>query len=95
MSTELQHRTSQNRYVLLVDGREAGFADYRLTGNAIVFTHTEVDPAHRDEGLASTLIAGALDDVRTGSGLKLVAQCPFVVDFIDAHAEYHELEERG
>ena len=95
MSTETKHEPDKNRYILLVDDREAGLADYRIQGYEIVFTHTEVDPAKRQGGLGGTLIKAALDDVRTSTGLKVVAQCPFVADWINTHPEYHELVERG
>ncbi|MCU1475413.1 MAG: acetyltransferase [Subtercola sp.] len=95
MSTEIANQPEKNRYVLLENGEEAGFVDYHLHGDEIVFTHTEVDPLRRRNGIASALITGALDDVRTGTGLKVVPECPFVVRFIDTHPEYHELVERG
>src|SRR5690349_15694635 len=40
----------------------AGFTEYHLHDGVIAFLHTEVDPAHQGEGLATTLIRGALDD---------------------------------
>ncbi|MCU1483092.1 MAG: family N-acetyltransferase [Subtercola sp.] len=95
MSTEIQNQQGKSRYVLLKDGVEAGLVDYRLHGDEIVFTHTEVDPTQRHEGIAGELVQGALDDVRTSTGLKVVAQCPYVAEWINTHAEYHELEERG
>lgn len=79
----------------MVDDREAGLADYRTIGGAIVFTHTEVDPTRRKGGLGGDLVQGALDDVRVNTKLKVVPQCPFVADWIDVHPEYHELVERG
>lgn len=95
MNTETRHEAEKNRYVLLVDDREAGLADYLIRGDEIVFTHTEVDPTKRNHGLGAILIRAALDDVRTTTDLKVVPQCPFVADWIDAHPEYHELVERG
>ncbi|UFS58582.1 GNAT family N-acetyltransferase [Subtercola endophyticus] len=95
MSTEIQNQPDKSRYVLLKDGVEAGLVDYRLHGDEIVFTHTEVDPAQRHEGIAGVLVQGALEDVRTSTGLKVVAQCPYVAEWINTHTEYHELVERG
>jgi len=65
-------------------------ADYKLAGNLITFTHTEVPPQARGHGLASRLIAGALETART-RGLKVVAHCSFVRDFLAKHPEYHDL----
>jgi predicted GNAT family acetyltransferase len=95
MSTVIRHEADHHRYVLVVDDREAGLADYRTIGETIVFTHTEVDPSRRKHGLGSNLVKGALDDVRINSKRKVVPQCPFVADWIDVHPEYHELVERG
>ena len=46
-------------------------ANYRLAGNLITFTHTEVPPQARGHGLASRLIAGALETARARAGLRL------------------------
>ncbi|RFA07889.1 GNAT family N-acetyltransferase [Subtercola boreus] len=95
MSTQIRHEADHHRYVLVVDDREAALADYRTEGDAIVFTHTEVDPSRRQSGLGGNLVKGALDDVRINTGLKVVPECPFVAEWIDVHPEYHELVERG
>jgi uncharacterized protein len=67
-----------------------GFAAYRKTGDHLVFTHTEVDDAQEGKGVASALIRGALDDARR-LGLPVVAQCPFVREYIERHEEYADL----
>ena len=60
----------------------------------VVFTHTEVLPAHEGEGVGSTLVRHALDDVRS-RGLKALAVCPFVLGWIRRHPEYADLEYRS
>jgi uncharacterized protein len=65
-------------------------ANYRLADNLITFTHTEVPPQARGHGLATRLIAGALETARA-RGLKVVAHCSFVRDFLAKHPEYHDL----
>ena len=65
-------------------------ANYRLAGDLITFTHTEVPPQARGHGLASRLIAGALGTARA-RGLKVVAHCSFVRDFLAKHPQYHDL----
>ena len=49
-------------------------------------THAEVDPSREGRGLGSTLVRGALDDVRA-RGLKVRPDCPFVADYIARHAD--------
>ncbi|TAJ48234.1 MAG: N-acetyltransferase [Herbiconiux sp.] len=95
MSTEIRNEPEQSRYTISVDGTTAGFADYRLEGNSIVFIRTEVDPSRRGEGLAGALVQFALDDVRTSGDLTVVPQCSYVARFIDSHPDYQELVDRG
>ena len=72
------------------DGTVLGFSRYRLSGDTLVFTHTEVDPATEGHGVGSQLVRGALDDVRR-RGLQIVPQCPFVKEFVDHHPQYESL----
>jgi predicted GNAT family acetyltransferase len=94
-ATEVVHEPDLARYTLWLDGEPAGLADYRIVGEEIRFTHTEVDPAKRDHGLAGILIEQALDDVRVRTDLTVVAACPYVADWVDHHVEYQDLLSRG
>ena len=91
----------QSRYVIEVDGGDsgapagapagpAGFTEYHLHDGVIAFLHTEVDPAHQGEGLATTLIRGALDDARR-RGLAVQPFCAFVRRFIADDRTYADL----
>jgi predicted GNAT family acetyltransferase len=93
--TQIRHEPALARYTLRLDGENVGLADYQATAREVRFTHTEIDPAHRDQGLAAILIEHALDDVRTRTGLRVVAECPYVAAWIDDHAEYQDLLTRG
>ena len=65
-----------------------------MTGRgAAVLVHTEIAPSVEGEGLGSTLVAGALDDIRA-RGLEVVPLCPFASAFIERHPEYADLVER-
>src|SRR5262245_44334880 len=78
------------RYEVHVGGEPAGLAQYIERPGRVVFTHTELDDRFEGQGLASTLIKWALDDVRR-RGLKLTPRCPFVRGYIDRHSEYADL----
>jgi predicted GNAT family acetyltransferase len=78
------------RFELDVEGTVA-FADYRLTPDTVIITHTETPRALRGRGIASDLLKGALDIIRA-DGLKVVAGCGFVVDYLRKHPEYADLE---
>jgi uncharacterized protein len=90
MSTEVRDAPDRRRYEVLEDGTLAGFAAYHDYGGARVFTHTEVFPDFEGRGVGSALARGALDDVRA-SGRVVVAQCPFIRDYIERQPEYADL----
>ena len=49
-----------------------------------------VDDAYEGQGVGSTLVGEALDQVRA-EGLDVVATCPFVRSYIERHQEYADL----
>lgn len=77
------------RFELDVEGGLA-FANYRLTPQAVVITHTETPRALCGRGVASELIKGSLDLIRA-DGHKVIAGCGFVVDYLYKHPEYSDL----
>jgi uncharacterized protein len=91
MSTQVRDSPEEARYELLVDGRLAGFAQYRLDGTRITMYHTEVEPEYAGRGLGDELARAALEDVRR-RGLALVPICPFIAAYIRRHpADYLDL----
>jgi predicted GNAT family acetyltransferase len=87
--TDIVDNKAAHRYELAIDGHIAA-AYYVLSGNVITFTHTEVPAALGGKGIGSTLIKGALDQVRA-LNLRVVPQCPFVKAYIDKHPGYADL----
>lgn len=71
-------------------GGAVAFATYRRAANRVIITHTETPAALRGRGIASALVKGALELIRA-DGLKVVAGCGFVADYLDAHPEYADL----
>ncbi|NGP04315.1 N-acetyltransferase [Rhodococcus sp. 14C212] len=85
------HNPQHQRYELRDGDTVVGYTQYHPDGDVqLVFDHTEVDPAYSGQGLSSTLVRFALDDVRA-RGKRVVAICPFVDGFIDKHPEYKDL----
>jgi uncharacterized protein len=80
---------SRNRFELDVAGGIA-FANYRLAPSTVIITHTETPRALRGRGIASDLVRGALELIRT-DGRKVVAGCGFVVDYLRRHPEFSDL----
>ena len=81
---QMSHDEAKGRYELRLDGRVVAFAQYQREGDALAFTHTEVDEAHEGQGLGSRLAAYALDDVRS-RGLKALPRCSFIAGYIARH----------
>lgn len=80
---------TEHRFELEVDGHLAS-ACYARDGNVITFEHTEVPAALGGKGVGSSLIRGALDQVRA-EGLRVIAQCPFVKAWIGKNPAYADL----
>ena len=78
-----------SRFEMNVEGGVA-FANYRLTPSAAIITHTETPRALRGHGIASELVKGALALIRA-DGLKVIAGCGFVVDYLTKHPEYRDM----
>jgi hypothetical protein len=73
----------------LGDGSLA-IADYELLQSKIIFTHTEVPPAHEGQGIGSALIRYALSWARE-RGLQVIPICPFFAAYIKKHEEEYDL----
>lgn len=86
---QVRDNRAQSRFELDVEGGLA-FANYHLTPSAVIITHTETPRALRGRGIASELVHGALQLIRT-DGRKVVAGCSFVVDYLDKHPEFADL----
>jgi predicted GNAT family acetyltransferase len=94
MKQELVNNEAQSRYELHQDGELAAQAVYRLHGDTVTFTHTEVSPQQEGQGLGSKLAGLALADVKQ-RGLKAVPQCSFIARYIEQHEEeFGELVQR-
>jgi predicted GNAT family acetyltransferase len=87
----------EGRFEAFVGGELAGAAYYRPEGDAVAFTHTEVDDAYEGQGIGSKLAAAALDEVRKrGQGVR--PYCPFIRGYIQRHPDYLDLvpeDQRG
>jgi predicted GNAT family acetyltransferase len=73
----------------LGDGSFA-IAEYTLPKGKIMFTHTEVPPAHEGQGIGSALIRFALAAARE-RGLQVIPICPFFAAYIKRHEEVQDL----
>ena len=90
MEPTVRNAPESDRYEIVDGDRVLGIAAYERRGDTIVFTHTEVDQDSGRSGLGSTLVRGALDDVRTRGG-SVVPECAFVRGWIEKHEDYADL----
>ena len=88
--TKVTHDTTAERYLITVDGRDAGYADYIQGDGVRDFHHTVIDPEFLGQGLSKPLIQAALDDTRA-AGDKVRPLCSAVAGFIEKHPEYQDL----
>jgi predicted GNAT family acetyltransferase len=88
-AASVRDNKARSRFELDVEG-DVAFANYRLAPSTVIITHTETPPALRGRGVASELVQGALELIRA-DGLKVVAGCGFVVDYLRKHPEWADL----
>ena len=88
---EIKNNPERNRYEAWVGDKLGGIAQYELRDESIVFVHTEVEDKFEGEGVASSLVRGALDDVDRDGELEVVVKCPFIREWIGRHPDYEYL----
>jgi predicted GNAT family acetyltransferase len=84
---EVRDDPAQNRFEILADGTVSGFAAYRVRDGRVVITHSEVDRAHRGEGLGGRLVVGTLNQLRD-RGATVVTLCPFFARYVSEHHDW-------
>ena len=81
---------AESRYELHDGDTLIGVAMYRLSGDTITFTHTQVDPEYEGQGAGSQLARQVLDDSRARDR-QVVVHCPFITAWIRRHPDYADL----
>lgn len=79
--TDVTNNEAKHRYELTV-GSETAVAEYKRTGDVIVFTHTVVPKTIDGQGVGTSLVKAALADARE-RGLTIDPQCPFVAHVME------------
>jgi predicted GNAT family acetyltransferase len=97
MDLRVADNPAEQRFEVFADDELAGAAYYRMEGEALAFTHTEVEDEYEGHGVGSKLAAEALSEAKE-RGLEVLPYCPFIRGYIEKHEEYRELvpeAERG
>ncbi len=84
---EVVDNPAESRFELRLGGEVAGFVRYRDSVGTRALIHTEVDPAHKGQGLGGRLAAGVLDQLRE-RGESIEPVCPFITSYIRKHPDY-------
>lgn len=92
-TVEVTNNAEKKRFEARIEGELAGFAEYKLTDELIVFTHTEVFSAYEGKGVGGALARGALDEVRADGSRRVRPLCPFIKSWIAKHPDYIPLVE--
>jgi predicted GNAT family acetyltransferase len=90
MTDRVVHNAELHRYEIYRDDELAGFTVYEPLNSQLAFVHTQIDGKFAGEGLGSTLVRNALDDVRE-RGIGVLPFCPFVHRFIERDPAYLDL----
>jgi hypothetical protein len=86
----LADNPAAHRFELRLAGEVAAFSEYNVLSHALLFTHTEVMPAHEGKGLGSRMAQYALEEARR-RGVPVIPACPFIAAYIRRHHEYLDL----
>ena len=88
----VEHRPSQNRFVLSMPEGEAKLAYRMVSPTVIDMVSTFVPSAARGKGTGAKLAEAALNYARE-HGLQVIPTCWYVGEFIEKHADYAALLE--
>ncbi|MFG1462410.1 GNAT family N-acetyltransferase [Xanthobacter sp. DSM 24535] len=89
MDSSVTHNPALNRFELKV-GDELALAYYKLEGDIVTLTHTEVPQALSGQGVGSRLAKGVFAHIRA-DGHKAVTQCSFMAAWASRHPEVADL----
>lgn len=94
MEPEVRDNPERKRFEIDLGDGSVAVADYNRLTHAIMFTHTEVPPAHEGKGIARRLILAGLNAARR-DGLKVIPTCPLFASYMKRHPETQDLLEPG
>ncbi len=86
----IRDNADRHRFEIDLGDGSLAIAQYTLPEGKIMFTHTEVPPAHEGQGIGRTLIEHALASARE-RGLQVIPICPFFAAYIQKHPEVQDL----
>ena len=76
-----------DRFTISVEGRPVGFTEFADHDGQRVSPHTEVDDEFEGRGLATIVVAEALQATKD-DGLRIVPVCKLVAAYVEKHSEF-------
>jgi uncharacterized protein len=89
----VEDNPDRTRFEAYLDGELAAFVAYTAGSDPVELTHTETLEAYQGMGVASRLVAGALEQLRA-AGRQVQPSCPYVASFLRNHPEYADVTQR-
>jgi predicted GNAT family acetyltransferase len=86
---DILHNPDEQRFESDINGSLAVLL-YQREGQRIAFTHTQVPPQARNQGIGGALARAALD-YAAAEQLQVLPLCSFIADFIDRNPQYRRL----
>jgi uncharacterized protein len=83
----VEHHETKRRFEITL-GEEMAYAEYRVEGDQMIFTHTEVPPQFRGRGIAQKLVLAGFDLARK-KRLRIVPLCSYAARVLQEHPEFH------
>lgn len=92
MESKVTENIAEHRFELPIEGSdgEVAAAYYRIEGDNLVLTHTEVPFEFSGRGIGSRLARGVFENLRA-TGRKAIIRCPFMGAFYARHPEYADV----
>lgn len=87
---QITNNADKHRYEAFIGNELAGYCEYNLLTDAIMFTHTEVLEAFEGQGVGSAIAKHVLDTARS-EGKHVIPVCQFIAGYIRKHRDYADL----
>jgi uncharacterized protein len=87
---EVHRLDDEHLYAATIEGRRIASIRYDEVDGRVVLITTTVEPEFRGRGIATDLIADALDDIRE-RGQRVTVRCRVVAAFMAGNRQYSDL----
>ncbi len=86
---QVVHQEQASRFEAEVEG-DLGLLEYRMMGDRMAITHTEVPKHLEGRGIGGALVRAAMDHARA-RGMQVAPYCPFARAWLERHPDYDDL----